>query len=197
MGLKEFTKGIIRQNPVLVLVIGLCPTLAISTRVENAIGMAGALIFVLICSNLLISAIRKFIPHEVRIPAYIVVIASFVTTIEFIIHGFSPALYQQLGIFLPLITVNCIVLGRAEAFAAKHSIKDTLLDSAGMGVGFAVILLVISGIREFFGTGHIVVFGHEIVPTILASPAGGMILPAGAFLTMGAILAILKRLKVL
>jgi electron transport complex protein RnfE len=197
MKLKEFTKGIIRQNPVLVLVIGLCPTLAITTRVENAIGMAAALAFVLISSNLLISAMRNFIPREVRIPAYIVVIASFVTTIEFIIHGSSPAIYQQLGIFLPLITVNCIVLGRAEAFASKRPMKDTLLDTAGMSVGFAVIIFVISAIREFFGTGHIVVFGQEIVPTILSSPAGGMILPAGAFLTMGALLAILKRLKVL
>jgi electron transport complex protein RnfE len=197
MKLKEFTKGIIKQNPVLVLVLGLCPALAVTTRVENAFGMAAAFTFVIIGSNLLISTLRRFIPREVRIPTYIVVIASFVTTIEFIIHGSSPAVYKQLGIFLPLITVNCIVLGRAEAFASKHPLKDTLLDTAGMSVGFTVAIVTISAIRELFGTGHIVIFGQEVVPAILSSPAASMILPVGAFLTMGALLAILKRLRVM
>lgn len=195
--LYEFTKGILKKNPIFFLAIGLCPTLAITTRVENAIGMAAAFTFVLLGSNLMISALRKFIPHDVRIPAYIVIIASFVTVVEFLIHGFSPDIYNALGIFLPLITVNCIVLGRAEAFASKNSVKNTILDSAGMSVGFLFAILIISAIRELLGTGGINVFGYQVVPTILSAPAAGMILPVGAFLVMGFLLAMFRKLGVM
>jgi len=197
MRIYEFTKGILKKNPVFFLAIGLCPVLAITTRVENAIGMAAAFTFVLLGSNLMISALRKFIPRDVRIPTFIVIISSFVTVVEFLLHGFSQDIYRALGIFLPLITVNCIVLGRAEAFASKNSLKNTLLDSAGMSVGFTFSILVISAIRELFGTGKIVVFGYQVVPTVLSQPATGMILPVGAFLVMGLLLAIFRKLGVM
>jgi electron transport complex protein RnfE len=196
MKLQEFTKGILRKNPVLGLVLGLCPTLAITTRVENALGMALAFTFVIVLSNLLISFLKRFIPRDVRIPTFIVIIASFVTIVEMLIHGYSPSLYEQLGIFLPLITVNCIVLGRAEAFASKRPVSETLLDTLGMSVGFSLSILVISFLRELFGTGKIVVFGHQVIPGILSSPAVGMILPPGAFLVMGILLALMKKARV-
>lgn len=197
MRLYEFTKGILKKNPIFFLAIGLCPTLAITTAVDNAIGMAAAFTFVLLGSNLMISVLRKLIPHDVRIPTFIVIIASFVTVVEFLLHGFSPDIYKALGIFLPLITVNCIVLGRAEAFASKYSVKNTLLDSAGMSVGFTFAIIIISAIRELLGTGKIVVFGYQVVPTVLSSPATGMILPIGAFLVIGFLLAIFRKLGVM
>ncbi|MEM2672229.1 MAG: electron transport complex subunit RsxE, partial [Candidatus Hadarchaeales archaeon] len=144
MKVQEFTKGILKRNPVLGLVLGLCPVLAITTKVENALGMSLAFTFVIVLSNLLISSLKKFIPRDVRIPTFIVIIASFVTIVEMLIHGYSPPLYEQLGIFLPLITVNCIVLGRAEAFASKRPVSETLLDTLGMSVGFALSIIVIS-----------------------------------------------------
>lgn len=193
MRLQEFTKGILKKNPVLGLVLGLCPTLAITTRVENALGMSLAFTFVIVLSNLLISLLKRFIPRDVRIPTFIVIIASFVTIVEMLIHGYSPSLYEQLGIFLPLITVNCIVLGRAEAFASKRPVSETLLDTLGMSVGFSLAILVISFLRELFGTGKVVVFGHQVIPGILSSPPVGMILPPGAFLVMGILLAVMKK----
>lgn len=196
MKVQEFTKGILKRNPVLGLVLGLCPVLAITTRVENALGMSLAFTFVIVLSNLLISLLKRFIPRDVRIPTFIVIIASFVTIVEMLIHGFSPSLYEQLGIFLPLITVNCIVLGRAEAFASKRPVPDTLLDTLGMSAGFSLSILILSAIREFFGTGKIVVFGHQLVPGLLSSPPVGMILPPGAFLVMGLLLAVMKKAKV-
>ncbi|MEW6593052.1 MAG: RnfABCDGE type electron transport complex subunit E [Candidatus Hadarchaeota archaeon] len=186
-----------RQNPVFVLVLGLCPVLAITTRVENAIGMTAAFTFVILGSNLLISTLKKFIPHQVRIPTYIVIIASFVTIIEFILHAFAVNIYTQLGVFLPLITVNCIVLGRAEAFASKHPVRDSIMDTAGMSVGFGLAVITISAIRELFGTGKIVLFGYQITPTVLSSPVGGMVLPMGAFLTIGILLAVFRKTGVL
>jgi len=193
MRLQEFTKGILKKNPVLGLVLGLCPTLAITTRVENALGMSLAFTFVIVLSNLLISLLKRFIPRDVRIPTFIVIIASFVTIVEMLIHGYSPSLYEQLGIFLPLITVNCIVLGRAEAFASKRPVSETLLDTLGMSVGFSLAILVISFLRELFGTGKVVVFGYQVIPGILSSPPVGMILPPGAFLVMGILLAVMKK----
>ncbi len=193
MRLQEFTKGILKKNPVLGLVLGLCPTLAITTRVENALGMSLAFTFVIVLSNLLISLLKRFIPRDVRIPTFIVIIASFVTIVEMLIHGYSPSLYEQLGIFLPLITVNCIVLGRAEAFASKRPVSETLLDTLGMSVGFSLAILVISFLRELFGTGKVVVFGQQVIPGILSSPPVGMILPPGAFLVMGILLAVMKK----
>jgi len=195
--LQEFTKGIVKKNAVFALALGLCPTLAITTRVENALGMSFSVAFVLISSNLIISAIRGFVPRKVRIPSFIVIIASLVTIIDLFIHGYSPTLYEHLGIFLPLIVVNCIILGRAEAFASKRSVSDTLLDAAGISVGFALAIILVSAIRELFGTGGIVISGYKIVPTLISSPAAAMILPPGAFLTIGILLASLKRAGVM
>lgn len=197
MKLQEFTKGIIKNNAVFALALGLCPVLAVTTSVENALGMSFAVAFVLISSNLIVSALRGFIPREVRIPSFIVIIASLVTIIDLLIHGYSLTLYKNLGIFLPLIVVNCIILGRAEAFASKRSVPDTLLDAAGISVGFAIAIISVSAIRELIGTGGIVIFGHEIVPTLTSSPVGVMVGPFGAFLTIGILLALLRRAGVI
>jgi electron transport complex protein RnfE len=193
MKLQEFTKGIVKKNAVFALALGLCPTLAITTSVENALGMSFAVAFVLIFSNLIISAVRGLVPRKVRIPCFIVIIASLVTIIDLFMHGYFPTLYKRLGIFLPLIVVNCIILGRAEAFASKRSVFDTLLDAAGISVGFALAIILVSVIRELLGSGKIVVLGHEIVPAFISSPAAAMILPPGAFLTIGILLALLRR----
>lgn len=197
MKLQEFTKGIVKKNAVFALALGLCPTLAITTRVENALGMSFAVAFVLISSNLIISGIRGFVPRKVRIPCFIVIIASLVTIIDMFMHGYSPTLYEHLGIFLPLVVVNCIILGRAEAFASKRSVPDTFLDAAGIGVGFALAIILVSAIRELLGSGKIVLFGYKVVPAFISSPAAAMILPPGAFLTIGLLLAFLKRAGVL
>lgn len=197
MKLQEFTKGIVKKNAVFALALGLCPTLAITTSVENALGMSLAVVFVLISSNLIISALKHFIPQEVRIPCFIVIIASLVTVIDLLMHGYSPTLYKNLGIFLPLIVVNCIILGRAEAFASKRSVSDTFLDAAGISVGFALAIISVSAIRELLGSGAIVIFGYEVVPAFTSSPAAAMILPPGAFLTIGILLALLRRAKVM
>lgn len=192
MNFGEFTKGLIRRNAVFALALGLCPVLAITTRLENALGMSFAVLFVLISSNLVVSAIKDVVPEKVRIPSFIVIIATLVTIVDLVLHGYSISLYRNLGIFLPLIVVNCIILGRAESFASKKPLVDTLLDSAGMGVGFSLAIILVSTVREFFGTGQIVVFGHQLVPAIISSPATEMLLPPGAFLTIGIILGILR-----
>jgi electron transport complex protein RnfE len=151
MYLQEFSKGIIKENPVFILLLGLCPTLAVTSTVANGIGMGVAATFVLICSNILISLLKDFIPDKVRIPAYIVVIASFVTIVEMLMKAFVPFLAKSLGIFVPLIVVNCIILGRAEAFASKNTLLDSVMDALGMGVGFTLALIAISLVREVFG----------------------------------------------
>lgn len=150
---KEFSKGLIAENPVLRLVLGTCPTLATSVSVTNAIGMGIAATIVLICSNVVISALRKVIPSKIRIPAYIVVIASFVTIVQMLVKAFVPALDSALGVYLPLIVVNCIILGRAEAFAGKNSVPASFLDGLGMGIGFTIALIVMATIREVLGAG--------------------------------------------
>lgn len=197
MDVGEFTKGIIRRNAVFSLALGLCPVLAITTRVENAIGMSFAVLFVIIFSNLVVSAIRDYVPDKVRIPSFIVIIATLVTIVDLTLHGYSIALYKNLGIFLPLIVVNCIILGRAEAFASKNPISKTILDSAGMGTGFAIAIIAVSAIRELFGTGEIAVFGYQIVPSLTSSPATAMLLPPGAFLTIGILLGLLRKTGVM
>lgn len=149
--LKEFTKGIIKENPNLVILLGLCPTLAVTTSVANGLGMGIAATIVLICSNIFISLLKNYIPDEVRIPSYIVVIASFVTIVEMLMKAYVPFLAKTLGIFVPLIVVNCIILGRAEAFANKRSVSESIMDAIGMGLGFTLSLLLISLIREIFG----------------------------------------------
>ena len=149
----EFSKGIVKENPVLRLMLGTCATLAVTTAASNAIGMGLATTFVLVCSNAVISALRKVIPDKVRIPAYITIIAAFVTIVQLLIQAYSPALDKALGIFLPLIVVNCIILGRAEMYANKHPVLPSILDGLGMGVGFTVALLLMGMIRELLGAG--------------------------------------------
>jgi len=178
----ELTKGIYRENPVFRLALGLCPALAVSTSVENALGMGGAATFVLLGSNIVVSLIRKAIPAKVRIPCYIVVIASFVTVVELVMGAYLPELSKSLGMFIPLIVVNCIILGRAEAFASKNGIFRSILDAIGMGIGFTFALVLISALRELLGDGKLMgymVFGPNFKPMLI------MILAPGAFITMG------------
>lgn len=177
----EFLKGIIKENPTFVLALGLCPTLAVSVSVANAIGMGAAATFVLVCSNVIIAGIKNFIPDKIRIPCFIVVIATFVTIVEMSMKAYSPALNRSLGIYVPLIVVNCIVLGRAEAFASKSRIMASIFDGLGMGAGFTLALILISAIREIAGSGKL--FGYNVIPGF--EPAFLMIMPAGALLVIG------------
>ena len=192
---KELTKGIIAENPVLRLVLGTCPTLATTTSVTSAIGMGISASIVLICSNIVISALRKVIPDKVRIPAYIVIIASFVTIIDLLMQAYTPALTEKLGIFIPLIVVNCIVFARAESFASKNTPWLSLFDGLGMGVGFTVALSIIASIREILGTGALTVWGdlRFALPSTISPDIVLFILPAGGFLTLGCILAMKRK----
>lgn len=189
--MKNFTKGIIKENPVFVIALGLCPALAVTTMVWNAIGMGLGVIFVLVCSNLIISLLRNFIPDEIHIPAYIVVIASFVTMVELIMKAYLPSLAESLGIFIPLIVVNCVILGRAEAFASKNTPVDSIVDGLGMGIGFTIALIAIALVREVLGAGQITLFeqGDTLVRITLGklneSPVALFSLPAGALIVMG------------
>ena len=192
--LKELTKGFIKENPIFVLVLGMCPTLAVTTSVENAIGMGVAATFVLVCSNILIALLKDFIPSKVRIPCYIVVIASFVTIIDLVMAAYVPEIHKNLGIFIPLIVVNCIILGRAEAFACKNNVFHSLLDGVGMGVGFTLALVVVSTIRELLGAGTIL--NNPILPkAYIDSPMLVAILAPGAFITLGLLMAIINIIK--
>ncbi|MBR3553535.1 MAG: electron transport complex subunit E [Clostridia bacterium] len=188
---KEFSKGIVIENPVLRLVLGTCPTLATTTSVESAVGMGLAASIVLICSNVVISALRKVIPSKVRIPAYIVVIASFVTIVQMLVKAFTPDLDKQLGVYLPLIVVNCIILGRAEAFAGKNPVLASAVDGLGMGVGFTAALFLMSTVREVLGAGSF--YGAEI-PGLSAHPMLVFILPPGGFFVFGILMATVNRI---
>ncbi|MCK5583332.1 MAG: electron transport complex subunit E [Elusimicrobiales bacterium] len=182
---QEFNKGIVKENPVWVALLGLCPVLAVTTTVINGLGMGLATTFVLLGSNIVISLIGKLIPSKVRIPCYIVVIATFVTIVDLLIQAFSPALNKSLGIFIPLIVVNCMILGRAEAFASRNKLWYSILDALGMGIGFTLALFLLSAIREILGSGTI--FGIAIagnMPPILI-----FVLPPGAFAALGFIVA--------
>ena len=159
---KVFTAGIIRENPVLRLVLGCCSALAVTTTVSGAVGMGLAMTFVLICSNIVISALRKVIPAKVHLPCYIVIIATFVTVVQMVLQAFVPALYKSLGVYLALIVVNCIVLGRAEMFANKNNVLDSLFDGLGMGIGYTLVLTAISVVRELLGSGSLL--GYQIIP---------------------------------
>lgn len=184
---QNFTKGILKENPVLVLVLGTCPTLATTTSAINGLGMGLAFTFVLALSNVIISAVRKMVPNIIRIPIFIVIIATFVTIVDMVMHAYVPDLYKALGIFIPLIVVNCIVLGRAEAFASKNDVLSSLVDGLGMGVGFTLILTVLGSIREILGAGSI--FGYKFI----APSADGIlvfILAPGAFLTLAILMAL-------
>lgn len=188
---QNFVKGIIKENPTLVLVLGTCPTLAVTTSVPNALGMGVAATAVLLCSNIAISALRKIIPDKVRIPAYIVLIAGFVTIIEMLMHAFVPDLYEALGVFLSLIVVNCIILGRAEMYASKNKVVDSAIDALGMGVGFTLALFLMSSIREILGSGSW--FGFEI-PWLSENPIMIFSLPAGGFFVFGCLIAIVNKI---
>ncbi|MBN1348599.1 electron transport complex subunit E [candidate division KSB1 bacterium] len=184
---KEFSKGLYDQNPVFRLALGLCPTLAVSNSIENAIGMGAAATFVLVCSNVIVSLIRKGIPQKIRIPIYIVVIATFVTIVDLSLAALDRELHKSLGLFIPLIVVNCIILGRAEAFAGKNSVLRSLVDGIGMGVGFTLALLALGFVRELLGDGKLYgtpIFGPDFKPVLL------FILPPGAFLTLGLFLGL-------
>lgn len=200
---KEFSKGIIKENPVLRLVLGTCPTLATTTSVSSAIGMGISASIVLICSNIAISALRKVIPAKVRIPAYIVVIASFVTIVQMLVKAFVPVLNEQLGVYLPLIVVNCIILGRAEAFAGKNSVLASAADGLGMGIGFTVALFVISAVREILGAGTFLSgisgliggsFDGFSIPFLNENPMLIFILAPGGFFVFGIVMAVANKL---
>lgn len=198
---KEFTKGLLKENPVFIIVLGLCPALGVSTIVVNAIGMGAGVLFVLLGSNIFVSLLKNFIPDKVRIPAYIVIIASFVTIVEMFMEAFIPVLYDNLGVFVPLIVVNCIILGRAEAFANKNSVKSSVLDALGMGFGFTMALMLISLVREVFGSGTITLFpigsfsGVIEIPGLVDSPIRVFGLAAGALLVIGFLKALFNWIE--
>lgn len=189
--LKTLTNGIIRENPTFALVLGMCPTLATTTSAINGMSMGLATAFVLICSNVVISLLKNWIPDKVRIPAFIVVIATFVTIVQLCMQAYLPALYEALGLFIPLIVVNCIVLGRAEAFAAKSSVGLSALDGLGMGLGFTLSLTIIGAIRELLGTG-------KLFTTIIYPENYGMlifVLAPGAFIALAYVMAIVNKVR--
>lgn len=190
--MKEFTKGLLKENPTLVTLLGMCPTLAITTMASNAIGMGAAATFVLICSNIAISLLKKVIPSQVRLPSYIVIIAGFVTLVGFVLQAYAPAIYDALGIYLPLITVNCIILGRAEMFASKNNVLASALDGAGMGVGFTMALLAVGSVREILGGGTW--FGLQVCPDFI-QPMTIFILPAGGFFVLGCVIALVNKIS--
>lgn len=196
---QEFAKGIIITNPVFVLVLGLCPTLAVSNSLNNALGMSAGVIFVLLGSNIIISLLRKVTPNLVRIPVFIVVIATFVTILSLVFEAYLPPLYESLGIYLPLIVVNCIILGRAEVFASKNSVVLSIADGLGVGIGFMLSLIIVSFLRELLGTGTLEVFGKQLfsIPILAESPMSVFILPPGAFIVLGLLLALFRMIGVL
>ncbi len=191
---KEFMKGLWSENPIFRVVLGLCPTLAVTTAAQNGVGMGIAATFVLVCSNVIISMLRNFIPKKIRIPAYIVLIATFVTVVDLVMNAYFNPLHKALGIFIPLIVVNCIIMGRAEAFASKNGVLYSLLDGLGMGIGFTISLVVIASIRELLGNGTVfgaAVMGPSYVPFLL------LILPPGAFILLGTMLGAMNRVEIM
>jgi len=190
--LKFFTNGLLKENPTFVLVLGTCPTLAVTTAAFNGIGMGLATTFVLVFSNMFIALLKNYIPDKVRIAAFIVIIATFVTIVDLLMKAFVPDIYKTLGIFIPLIVVNCIILGRAEAFAQKNEVKSSILDGLGMGIGFTLAITLMGSIREILGSGSIfnIPILAENTKTILL-----FILPPGAFFTFGYMIAIFNRFK--
>ena len=191
--LKVFSNGLLKENPSLRLVLGTCPTLAVTTLAVNGLGMGLAATFVLVCSNIAISALRKIIPDKVRLPAYITVIATFVTVLQMLVKAFVPALDSALGIFLPLIVVNCIILGRAEMFASKNSIGLSALDGLGMGLGFTGTLVVMGSVREVLGAGTL--FGIQVMPAAVA-PMTVFITPPGGFFVFGCLMALVIWIEI-
>ncbi|MCQ2067409.1 MAG: electron transport complex subunit E [Bacteroidaceae bacterium] len=188
---KTILNGIVKENPTFVLLLGMCPTLATTSSAANGMGMGIATMFVLICSNVFISLLKNLIPDGVRIPCYIVVIASFVTVLQMLMQAYVPDLYKTLGIFIPLIVVNCIILGRAEAFAAKNNVLASLCDGVGIGLGFTIALTLLGMIRELLGKGTF--FGFEILPA--STNMLVFVLAPGAFITLGLLIAIVNSIK--
>jgi electron transport complex protein RnfE len=192
MNLKDqFTRGLVQENPLFRLLLGMCPALAVTTSVNNGLGMGVAVTGVLLASNIVVSAMRKVIPSSVRIPAFIVIIATFVTITDMLMHAFTPALYTALGIFIPLIVVNCIILGRAESFASRNTMLPAIVDALGMGIGFTVALVMVSAVREVLGAGSF--FGLPLLPENI--PALIMILPPGGFIALGCILGLMNKFQ--
>ena len=198
---ERLKNGIITENPIFVLMLGMCPTLAVTTSAINGIGMGLSTTVVLVMSNMLISMLRKVIPDSVRMPAFIVVVASFVTIVQFLMEGFTPSLYESLGIYIPLIVVNCIILGRAESYASKNPVLPSIFDGLGMGLGFTVGLVAIGLVREILGSGK--AFGAQIIPVAdAATGAAGytpitiFILAPGAFLVLAGLAAIQNKIKI-
>lgn len=198
--LERLHNGLIKENPTFVLMLGMCPTLAVTTAAINGVGMGLSTTVVLVLSNMLISMLRNIIPDSVRMPAFIVVVASFVTIVQFLLEGFLPSLYSALGLYIPLIVVNCIILGRAESYASKNSVIPSIFDGLGMGLGFTCGLTAIAIVREFIGTGAI--FGVQILPladteagTLGYTPITIFILAPGAFLVLSGLVALQNRIK--
>ncbi len=189
---KEFSKGLIKENPTLVTLLGMCPTLAVTTMAVNGIGMGIATTFVLIGSNIVISLLKNVIPKTVRLPSFIVIIAGFVTLIDFLMKAYMPSLHSNLGLFLSLITVNCIILGRAEVFASKNNVGKSILDAIGMGLGFTMALFLMGSIREILGSGTF--FGYKL-PVISSEPMLIFIMPAGGFFVLGVLIALINKLS--
>ncbi len=187
-----FTAGIWKENPVFVMMLGLCPVLAVTNSVENALAMGAASIFVLVCSNALISALRNFIPKQVRITTYIIIIATFVTLVDYIIQAVSLDLYNKLGAFIQLIVVNCLILGRAEAFASKNPFTKSVISALGMGLGFTLALVMLGGVRELLGAGQLL--GYQVFSTNF-EPWVVMILPPGGFIVLGAWLLLINYIE--
>ncbi|MFO7868361.1 MAG: electron transport complex subunit E [Bacteroidales bacterium] len=190
--LQNFTKGFIKENPVFVLLLGMCPVLGVTSSAINGLGMGLATTFVLVMSNIVVSLSKQFIPAKVRIPSFIVIIASFVTIVEMVMEGFLPELYSQLGLFIPLIVVNCLILGRAEAFASKNNLISSIVDGLSMGLGFTFALTLLGAVREMLGSGTIfdISFVPENAHTFLL-----FVMPPGAFIALGFLIAIINRLK--
>jgi len=191
---ENILKGLFKENPTFVLVLGMCPTLGVTTSLENAIGMGLSVLFVLILTNALISLIKDIVPPEIRIPVYIVVIALVVTLIEWLLNAYIPNLYDALGIYLPLIVVNCIILGRAEAYASDNTIKDSIFDGIGMGLGFTLGLSTLAFTRELLGTGSVELLGFTLFEANVA--ATFLVSPPGAFLTLGLLIGIINTVRV-
>ena len=191
--IERLYNGIIKENPTFVLILGMCPTLAVTTSAMNGLGMGLTTMVILAMSNLMISLLRKVIPDGVRMPAYIVVVASFVTICELLLEGFLPSLYEALGLYIPLIVVNCIILGRAEAYASKNTLEDSLFDGIGMRLGFTIALTLIGNFREILGAGQI--FGFQIMPDAY-EPITIFILAPGAFFVLAMLIAFQNRFKI-
>ncbi|WP_228488520.1 RnfABCDGE type electron transport complex subunit E [Prolixibacter sp. SD074] len=189
--MKNFTKGLLKENPVFVLLLGMCPTLGVTSSAINGMGMGLATTFVLVMANFVVSLVKSGIPDKVRIPSFIVIIATFVTIVQLTMQAYLPSLYESLGLFIPLIVVNCIVLGRAEAFASKNTVWSSIIDGLGMGLGFTFALTLLGTVREFLGSGKI--FGLTIYPEHYGSLI--FILAPGAFIALGYLIAIINKLK--